>query len=70
MGLPVLPKEDWDLRLVAGGRVVAGIYEDPAGYVRYAMIDLSDLPNDLIGLDDLKRFGIEPIKGPAIGQAG
>lgn len=56
--IPLLPREDWDLTK-HGDDLIAGVYESPPGTVYYVKIPLSELPNDLISLDDLKRFGID-----------
>lgn len=65
----LLPKDRWNLALSDDGRrVCAGIYEYPPGYRYSLMIDLADLPSDLISLDDLDRFGVNVVGGPAVGQ--
>lgn len=65
----LLPKDRWALSLDENGcRVRADIYEHPAGYRHSVMIALADLPSDLISLDDLDRFGVDVVGGPAVGQ--
>jgi hypothetical protein len=32
----------------------------------WVVIDAADLPNDLIGIEDLRRFGISLIEGRAV----
>lgn len=65
--MKLLPKDQWSLS-ARGQRVRADIYEQPVGYRHSVMLDLSDLPSDLVGLDDLHRFGIDVVGGPAVGQ--
>ena len=65
----LLPKDQWSLALTEDRQsVCAGIYEHPAGYRHSVMLTLSDLPSDLVGLDDLHRFGIDVVGGPAVGE--
>jgi len=53
-----LPKDQITLELMADGiHVMASLFKDK-GYRHYEKYKLSDLPNDLISPDDLKRFGI------------
>lgn len=67
--MKLLPKDQWSLALSEDGRrVCAGIYEDPPGYRHSVMVALADLPSDLISLDDLDRFGVDVVGGPAVGQ--
>ena len=57
----LLPKEDITIKSMGDGiHVIASLYE-LRGYRVYEKYALSDLPNDLISLNDLERFGI--IKG-------
>ncbi len=44
-----------------GDSVIACLFEHPEGCRHYDKYQLSDLPNDLISLDDLERFGINLI---------
>lgn len=56
-----LAKTDITLKLMEDGkRVIASLFENE-GYRHYDLFNVSDLPNDLISLDDLKRFGIDII---------
>jgi hypothetical protein len=41
-----------------GDCILAGLWEEE-GYIYWGKFLFSDLPNDLISLDDLKRFGID-----------
>ena len=67
--MKLLPKDRWNLALSDDGRrVCAGIYEYPPGYRYSVMIDLSDLPSNLISCDDLERFGVNVVGGPSVGQ--
>jgi len=43
-----------------GLHVIASIYENE-GFRHYEKYPISDLPNNLISLNDLKRFGINVI---------
>jgi len=44
-----------------GIHIIASLYEHPKGYRYWEKYRISDLPNDLISLNDLKRFGIDTI---------
>jgi hypothetical protein len=57
----LLPKTDWFIRRCGRDHIVAGIFEHPPGYIYKIKIALADLPNDLVSLNDLERFGIDPI---------
>jgi len=62
-----LPKEHWRLKMFGAKRVAAGVHE--VGGARYwTLFALSDLPNDLISTEDLKRFEIIPegVQVPAV----
>lgn len=63
MGL--LPKNEIELKQIKGkcGKqcVLASLYEID-GYRRWDRYCLSDFPNGLVSIDDLKRFGIESKK--------
>lgn len=61
----LLPKVDWQLQL-SGGDVLAAIWEFPPELKVWMVIDVADLPNDLIGIEDLRRFGISLIEGRAV----
>jgi hypothetical protein len=55
----LMPKEWWIIETLRnGGYVAAGLWEYPENHVFWEKIPLSGLPNDLISLDDLVRFGI------------
>lgn len=52
------PKEQMILeKCPDGNHVLVSIFGE-AGFRCWQKLKLSDLPNDFIGLDDLKRFGI------------
>jgi hypothetical protein len=42
-----------------GRHLIVGSHEHPSGVVFHTRITLSSLPNDLVSLDDLIRFGID-----------
>jgi hypothetical protein len=53
-----LSKDDIEIRPAGDGEsILASLYEG-RGYRCRDRFELSDLPNDLIGRDDLERFGI------------
>jgi len=54
----ILPKSEWLIELCGRDHIAAGIYEHPIGYTWWKKVALTELPNDHISLDDLKRFGI------------
>ncbi len=51
-------KECWIFEFLSDGRVAAGIWEYPENHMSWDAIALSDLPNELISLEDLARLGI------------
>jgi len=51
-----------------GVHIIASLYEHPVGYCWWDKYTISDLPNDLISLDDLKCFGINTINMEACGS--
>lgn len=55
--LPLIPKEHRQFK-VMDAYLIAGIYEHPALHIYYVKIPLSDLPNDLISVEDMKSIGI------------
>lgn len=58
---PLLPKSEWRFQTAAAADadyILAGIYEYPPRCMYWAKAPLADLPNQLITLDDLARFGI------------
>ena len=53
-----LRKEDIRIHMCKDGkRVCAALFENE-GWLDWEIYALSDLPNNLVSLDDLKRFGI------------
>lgn len=64
LDMRLLPKEQIELTIMADGQIVASLFERE-GFRYWQRIDPSNLPNDLISLDDLKRFGIELVNGKA-----
>ncbi len=62
-----LGSDEIALKLSGDGRqVLASLYER-GGYREWEQYRLADLPNDLISLDDLKRFGINKVDMQAAG---
>ena len=57
--LRMLQKEDIDIRLDPDGKHVYVALFANGEYLHYEKFALSDFPNDFIGADDLKRFGID-----------
>lgn len=56
-----LSEEDIKIKLSKDGEyIVASLFENE-GYRDWKTYNLSDLPNDLISYDDLKRFGIDAV---------
>jgi hypothetical protein len=66
--MELLPKEDIRVKLMGDGiHVLASLYKHQ-GARWWDKYHLSDLPNDFISLDDLKRFGINPTNKLASGS--
>jgi hypothetical protein len=66
--MKLLPQEYIEIRLMDDGiHVLASLYEHQ-GARWWNKYHLSDLPNDLISLDDLKRFGINSIDKSTCGS--
>lgn len=56
--MKLLPKEHIEIELCEDGKsIVAALYKNH-GWLDWKIYQLSDLPNELISLDDLERFGI------------
>jgi hypothetical protein len=53
-----MSKDEWRIERCGLRHVAAGLWEHPTGYRFWEKIALADLPNDLIGVEDLERFGI------------
>jgi hypothetical protein len=64
-GMPLLPKEQWRLERIPGGFVAAGIY-DNLGHRHWVKFVESDLPNDLVSVEDLERLIVDPIHVPPV----
>lgn len=60
-----LDKDEIQLKPGLEGWVIASLYEDN-GWIHWDKFLLADLPNDLISLDDMKRFGIEPLSADRV----
>lgn len=52
----LLPRDEWTLSVMPGA-VILGAWERN-GYLWYEKFALADLPNDLLGRDDLELFGV------------
>jgi len=63
--MKLLPKDLWLLERISGGFIAAGIY-DNAGHRHWVKIAESDLPNDLLSIQDLERLIVNPVHVPAI----
>lgn len=59
--MKLLDKKDIEIEMDEHGNVFAALHEHPEGCLWWTKYKLSDLPNDLICLDDLERFGIKRI---------
>jgi hypothetical protein len=57
----LLPKEQWEIKIFKGtsGIHILSSISTIAGYRNWEKYKSSDLPNNLISIDDLKRFGID-----------
>ena len=64
---PRIPKDEWHIERCGADAIAAGIYEY-MGALWWEKIPLADLPNDLIGAEDLKRLGIDLPQHAAIVQ--
>ena len=61
-----LPKSEWTIEPSRDeGYIVVDAHENN-GYVYFTKLALSDLPNDLLGIRDLERLGIDLINCAAI----
>lgn len=63
-----LPKSEWTMRQECPDSDIVGAHEH-MGYRYYTKFLLSDLPNDLVGLDDLERFGIDLVDRRAVDKS-
>lgn len=59
--MKLLSKENMEIKLCENGKSVAAALFENEGYLNWEKYQLSDLPTDLISLDDLKRFGVNVI---------
>ena len=68
--LTLLPKADWEFHPLEDGRLIVGAHlshiEPTHDSLHYSIFDASELPNDLVRADDLKRAGIDLIKLRAV----
>jgi hypothetical protein len=64
-GMTLLPKDQWRLEQIPGGFVAAGIY-DNSEHRHWIKVAESDLPNDLISVEDLERLIVDPIHMPPV----
>jgi hypothetical protein len=53
-----LPKSEITMRQIDSDTLIVGAHEH-MGCRFFMKVALADLPNDLIGIDDLERFGIQ-----------
>lgn len=60
-----LPRDQWRIERCGSSHVVVGMHTN-CGAVFWTKMALSDLPNDLVGLDDLVGAVAEPIDVPAV----
>ncbi len=63
--MELLPKEQWKIEPLGKTHIAAGTHEN-FGHYYWTKIALDDLPNDLIGIEDLERFGINLTNIPSI----
>lgn len=59
--MKLLPKTQWSFD-IEDRWLIAGCWESPPGVRHFRRYGRSDLPNDLIGLDDLERFEIDLVE--------
>lgn len=60
--MKLLAKEQWQMEESQDKKhVIASLYEYPKGYRYWDKYDKSNLPNNLIGLNDLERLGVNVI---------
>jgi hypothetical protein len=68
----LLLKSEWEFHPLEDGRLIVGAHlshvEATHDSVHYSIFDRSELPNDLVGLDDLKRIGVDLIEDRSIFQ--
>ncbi len=65
VNMELLPKEQWKIEPLGKTHIAAGTHEN-FGHYYWTKIALDDLPNDLIGIEDLERFGINLTNIPSI----
>lgn len=53
----LLPRDEWRIEAYDDGSVGLGVIQVGSGLF-WVKARLSDFPNDLVSLDDLKRFGV------------
>lgn len=61
----LLPPEQRMFSLSEDRRTVYAGVHDREGYRWWTAVPLSDLPNDLVGRDDLVRLGVDPVDSVA-----
>jgi hypothetical protein len=60
--LKMLRKKEIDIRADPDGKHVQVAMFSNDGFLHYNKFQLSDFPNDFIGSDDFKRFGIDIVE--------
>ena len=63
----LLPKSEWTFDQEASDSVIVGAHEHE-GCLWHTKFLLSDLPNDLVSLDDLERIGISLVERSPIAE--
>jgi hypothetical protein len=61
----LLPESEQTITRMGADHVAVSAHEN-CGYRHYTKVALVDLPNDQIGMDDLKRVGIDVVDGRAV----
>ena len=59
-----LPREQWKIR--REGEIVLVAADERNGAYWWTRFELGDVPNDLLGPDDLRRIGVELLDGRAV----
>jgi hypothetical protein len=60
-----LPKSEWLVKRCGPNHAIVGMHANGGG-IYWTKFALVDLPNEFIGVQDLKRIIVDEVHGPAI----
>lgn len=60
-----LPKSEWQIKRCGAGHAIVGMHLHGGG-IYWTKFALVDLPNDFIGIEDLKRIVVDEINVSAV----